>query len=183
MSTLGPQTRQILCDGAEVLIRPIQAEDEKRYAEFFTRVSPEDIRLRFFAPMKHFSRAFIVRMTRPDPRRSMAFIAVDAQTGGMLGVVRLHLHPDGETAEYAIIVRSDLKGKGLGWHLMQTIIDYAQTRGLRTLEGQVLGGNTTMLDMCRELGFALRSDTRDPGVVSVRLDLQAKPDTKPARLV
>jgi acetyltransferase len=183
MSTLGPITRQILCDGAEVLIRPIRAEDEKRYAEFFTRVSPEDIRLRFFAPMKDFSPAFIARMTRPHPRHAMAFIALDAQTGEMLGVVRLHLHPHGETGEYAIIVRSDLKGKGLGWHLMQTIIDYARGRDLRSIEGQVLRGNTTMLDMCRELGFALRPDPRDPGIVAVRLDLQAKPDTKPARLV
>jgi RimJ/RimL family protein N-acetyltransferase len=171
MSTLDPHTPLTLCDGAEVLIRPIRPEDEKLYDAFLPKVSPDDIRLRFFAPMKDFSRAFIARLTRPDLKHAAAFIALAADTGEMLGVVRLHVNPGGKTGEYAVIVRSDLKGHGLGWLLMQTIIQHARSRRLRRIEGQVLRDNTTMLEMCRELGFALRQERSDPGIVNVTLDL------------
>ena len=50
--------------------------------------------------------------------------------------------PNYDTAEYAVLVRSDLKGKGLGWLLMQMIIEYARSEGLRTIEGQVLNENS-----------------------------------------
>jgi acetyltransferase len=175
MSTPDLETRRVLCDGAEVLIRPIRPDDEKLYDAFIPKVSPEDVRLRFFARRKHFSRAFIARMTRPDPKHAMAFIALAAESGEMLGVVRLHINPDGETGEYAIIVRSDLKGQGLGWLLMQTIIEHARRRGLRSIEGQVLRDNTTMLEMCRELGFAVRPDPQDPQIMTVTLDVQSLP--------
>jgi len=79
--------------------------------------------------MKEFSPAFISQLTRTDYGRAMAFIALDHFSGQMLGVVRLHANADNDTAEYAILVRSDLKGRGLGWLLMQVIIDYA--RGVR----------------------------------------------------
>ena len=87
----------------------------------------------------------------------------------MLGVGRLHrlIHSDG--GEYAVLVRSDLKGRGLGWLLMQTMIDYARAEGLQTVEGQVLQDNTTMIAMCRELGFAVTPDPQDPDLYVVKL--------------
>ena len=42
---------------------------------------------------------------------------------------------------------------------MQIIIEYARWLGLRAIEGEVLRENSTMLAMCRELGFAI---TRSP---------------------
>jgi acetyltransferase len=78
-----------------------------------------------------------------------------------------------DTGEYAVLVRSDLKGRGLGWLLMQTLIEYARSEGLRRLEGQVLKENTTMLTMCRELGFAVASDPHEAGSCLVGLDLAA----------
>jgi acetyltransferase len=74
-------------------------------------------------------------------------------------------------AEYAILVRSDLKGRGLGWRLMNRLIDYAKHEGLRELSGAVLAGNTTMVDMCRRLGFKVASDPDDPAVHQVTLQL------------
>jgi acetyltransferase len=162
-----------LRDGAAIFVRPIRPEDEPLYGPFFAGVTPQDLRLRFFAPVKDFSHAFIARFTQIDYARAMAFIAIEEATGQMLGVVRLHADPNYETGEYAILLRSDLKGRGLGWLLMQQIIEYARAEGLKTIEGQVLSENTTMLAMCRELGFAISSDPQEPDTCRVKLPLGA----------
>jgi acetyltransferase len=99
----------------------------------------------------------------------MAFLAIEAATGNMLGVIRLHADANYDTGEYAVLVRSDLKGRGLGFLLMQLIIEYARAEGLRTIEGQVLSENTVMLAMCRQLGFDVAPDPRDPDTYIVRL--------------
>jgi len=88
-----------------------------------------------------------------------------------LGVVRLHIDESFEAGEYAVLVRSDLKGHGLGWRLMELIIEYARAAGLRRIEGQVLSENTLMLKMCGELGFEIISEVDDPTVKLVRLNL------------
>ena len=66
----------------------------------------------------------------------------------MLGVVRLHLDDDRKGGEYAVIVRSALKGHGLGWLLMQRMIEYARTIGLSQVHGQVLAENTARCCTC-----------------------------------
>jgi acetyltransferase len=101
----------------------------------------------------------------------MAFIAIDRATGEMLGVVRLHANAEYDSGEFAILLRSDLKGHGLGWRLMQVMIDYARAEGLHSIEGQVLQENRTMLRMCRELGFDVTTDPTDPELCLVKLKL------------
>ena len=158
-------------DGTAVLLRPVRPEDEALYPPFFTHVTQEDLRLRFFAPLKEFSHPFIARFTQLDYARAMAFIAIEEGSREMLGVVRLHANADYDKGEYAILVRSDLKGHGLGWVLMQLLIEYARAEGIRTIEGQVLSENTTMLKMCRELGFEIAHEPDDPAVCDAKLSL------------
>jgi acetyltransferase len=160
-----------LPDGMKVLLRPVRPEDERLYGPFLAAVSGEDLRLRFFAPVKDFSHTFIARFTQIDYARAMAFLAIREATGEMLGVVRLHADATYERGEYAVLVRSDLKSHGLGWLLMRTIIDYARAEGLHVIEGQVLRENTTMLKMCRELGFEIAGDPEEPDIHVVRLRL------------
>ncbi len=150
-------------------MRPVRPEDEALYPPFFAHVTQQDLRLRFFAPVKDFSHAFIARFTQIDYARAMAFIALDEASRDMLGVVRIHTDPNYQTAEYAILIRSDLKGHGLGWMLMELIIEYARAEGLRSIRGQVLRENATMLDMCRKLGFTVAADPEDPSLVVVNL--------------
>jgi acetyltransferase len=159
--------------GRRLTVRPVRPEDEGLYREFFGSVSEDDLRLRFFAPVKEFSHTFVARLTQIDYARAMALIVVDDSTGQMLGAVRIHSDVNHETGEYAILVRSDLKGVGLGWLLMKTMIDYARAEGLRVVEGQVLRDNTTMLRMCTELGFQVTPEEDDPGLCHVLLDLEA----------
>jgi acetyltransferase len=161
----------LLAGGWKVAARPVRPEDEPDIASFLKRVSREDLRLRFFYAVKDFPHTFVARFTQLDYARAMAFIATDERTAEVVGVVQLHSDSRYETAEYAILLRSDLKGKGLGWALMQLLIEYARAEGLAKLSGQVLRNNTTMLTMCRELGFEIESDPVDADIAVVSLDL------------
>ncbi|MDB5565724.1 MAG: family acetyltransferase [Tardiphaga sp.] len=158
-------------DGWRIFVRPIRPEDEPLIHEFLQHVTGEDRRLRFFAPMKHFSHEFIARLTQLDYARAMAFVAFDEATGEMVGVVRLHSDSIYESGEYAILLRSDLKGRGLGWTLMQLIIEYAKSEGLKRISGDVLQDNTVMLAMCRELGFDVKTYASDASLCNVTLKL------------
>jgi acetyltransferase len=158
-------------DGWRVFVRPILPEDEPLIHELLRHVTSHDLRLRFFAPMKQFSHEFIARLTQLDYARAMAFVAFDETTGEMVGVVRVHSDSVYETGEYAILLRSDLKGRGLGWALMQLIIEYARSEGLKTISGDVLAENTVMLAMCRDLGFDVKADPVEHGICDVRLKL------------
>jgi acetyltransferase len=164
-----------LRDGRRVAVRPVRPEDEGLYEEFFPRVSEDDLRLRFFGPVKTAGHAFIARLTQIDYGRSIALLALDDMSGTLMGVVRLHADPDHETGEYAILLRSDCKGIGLGWALMELIIDFARKEGLASIHGQVLRENTTMLNMCRELGFGIAEDRDDRSLFTVTLDLTSPP--------
>ena len=165
------ERRLTLRDGTAVLIRPVRPEDEDLFRRFFAGVTQQDLRLRFFAPLKEFSHSFIARLTQIDYARAIAFIAIAESSGEMLGGVRLHANADYDRGEYAILVRSDLKGHGLGWLLMQLLIEYARSEGIRIIEGQVLSENTTMLNMCRQLGFEIAHDPDDPGLCDAKLSL------------
>jgi acetyltransferase len=159
-----------LKDGSKVVVRPMRPEDEPAIARFLAEVDPEDVRLRFFHAVKDFSHSFVARLTQLDYARAMAFVALDPAAGTIVGAVRLHSDSLYESAEYAILVRSELKGRGLGWSLMQLLIGYARSEGLKRLFGEVLHENVTMLSMCRELGFSVTSG-EDPAVANVTLDL------------
>jgi acetyltransferase len=154
-----------------VFVRPIRPEDEEHVRGFLEHVTANDLRLRFFAPVKDFGHAFVARLTQIDYARAMAFVAFDEATGDLLGGVRLHADANHETGEYAVLLRSDLKGRGLGWQLMQLIIEYAKSDGLRRIEGQVLAENTVMLQMCRSLGFSVGYDPDGADIMRVVLEL------------
>lgn len=158
-------------DGLRVFVRPIRPEDEPLIHDMLRHVTSHDLRLRFFAPMKEFTHEFIARLTQLDYARAMAFVAFDEATNQMVGVVRIHSDSIHETGEYAILLRSDLKGKGLGWTLMQLIIEYARSEGLKAISGEVLQENTIMLEMCRHLGFEVKADPVQHDICDVRLQL------------
>ncbi len=139
--------------GERVLIRRARPEDVALYPAFLREVSADDLRLRFFADVAELSAAEGSKLGHLDYKHEMAFVALDEDVGDMLGLVRLKDELDEKTTEFAILVRSRLKGHGLGWLLMRRIIDYAKEKGLRRIYGDVLVENTAMRQMCAELGF------------------------------
>jgi acetyltransferase len=169
----------VLRDGTRVLLRPLRLEDAALYPDFLKEVTADDLRLRFFATMREVSPELIDKLVHYDPAHAMAFIAIEEASGRMLGVVRLHDDAGGESAEFAILLRSHLKGHGLGWLMMKHMIAYAKEKGLKAVRGQVLAENRTMLLMCGELGFHTIDDPGERGVKQVTLPLDEGPGFTP----
>lgn len=164
-------------DGGKVEIRPIRPEDEPQHRALFQRLSPEDIRLRFFGRIREPVHTEMARYTQIDYDREMAFIASRRDAAGApetLGVVRVIADPDNIECEFAIVVRSDLKGRGLGRLLMDKVIDYARAKGTRKMVADVLSENLGMLALARRVGFRIVS--REEGVVRIERDLAAAQD-------
>ncbi|NVK18250.1 MAG: bifunctional acetate--CoA ligase family protein/GNAT family N-acetyltransferase [Methylocystaceae bacterium] len=163
-----------LRNGRQVLIRPIRPEDEPAHNEFVAKITPEDIRFRFFGSVRELPHSEMARLTQLDYDREMAFIAQapNEDDGHMetLGVVRTGTDPNNENAEYAILVRSDLKGQKLGWKLMNKMIDYCRSRGTTYFTGQILRENRTMIEMVKAMGFEAHTQVEDD-IVEVRLKL------------
>jgi acetyltransferase len=139
--------------GEHILIRRAKPEDKALYLDFLRDVSAEDLRLRFFAHIRELSAAEADKLGHLDYSHEMVFVAVEEHTGEMLGLVRLKDELDEQTAEFAILVRTRLKGHGVGWLLMRRVIDYAKEKDLRRVYGDVLAENASMLQMTAELGF------------------------------
>jgi len=161
--------------GRPLLLRPIRPEDEPQHRELFDRLGADDIRFRFFGSLRAPSHADMARFTQIDYDREMAFVATRAKADGSpetLGVVRALADPDNDTAEFAIVVRSDLKGHSLGTILLKKIITYCRGHETKKLVGQILANNRPMLALAHDCGFA-HTARSDPQVIEVALDLQS----------
>jgi acetyltransferase len=159
----------ILPGGERILVRPIRPQDEPGLVVMVARSALEDIRLRFFQPLKEVPHQLAARLSQIDYDREMAFVATPPEDSGeIFGVGRLAADPDNERAEYAVMVRSDLKARGIGYRLMKELLAHARRRGVKTVFGEVLRENRPMLEMVRELGFAI-APAADPAVVEVTI--------------
>jgi acetyltransferase len=157
--------------GRTLVMRPIRPEDEPSHSRFFQRLDPEDLYFRFFSTVRKAPHSQLARFTQIDYDREMAFIAyAPEQEDETLGVVRAIADPDNKQAEFAIIVRSDVKGQGLGRALVEKMIRYCRSRGTGELMGQVLSENTPMLSLAKKLGFRSQLD-REAGVLEIRAPL------------
>ncbi len=116
------------------------------------------------------------RFTQINYDREMAFIATAMGEKGhpeTLGVVRTSTKPDNSEAEFAILIRSDLKGTGLGSMLFHKIIRYTKIRGTHWLVGQTLFENKAMQGLSRKFGFEI-SENYEEDLVEMRLDCSKK---------
>ena len=158
--------------GRPVLLRPIKPEDGTQHAEFFNALEPEDVHYRFFMRMRELQGPQLARLTQIDYDREMAFIATSEREPGRfetLGVVRAIADPDNISAEFAIIVRSDLKGKGLGPVLFGKLIAYCRSRGTKELVGEALMDNQRLKGLVRRFGGSI--GLSEHGTVRLRFDL------------
>lgn len=165
------EERIALRAGRSLVMRPIRPEDEPAHSRFFQHLEPEDLYFRFFSAVRKAPHSQLARFTQIDYDREMAFVAyAPDQEDETLGVVRAIADPDNKQAEFAIIVRSDVKGQGLGRALVEKMIRYCRSRGTGELMGQVLSENTPMLSLAKKLGFRSQLD-REAGLLEVRLQL------------
>jgi acetyltransferase len=159
-----------LRDGRRLLVRPIRPEDEPAHQEMFRRTDAEDVRFRFFNLVKALPHSQMARYTQIDYDREMAFVAIEPKSQETLGVARAIFDPDRTRAEFAILVRSDQKGRGLGHALLHKLVRYSRARGASRVVGQVLPENTPMLELAESLGFRRRFVLGE-GVIEVELTL------------
>src|SRR6185295_6274492 len=159
-------------DGRPLLLRPIRPEDFPQQREFLKHVTPEDMHSRFFRSVLTLPDSELAHLTQIDYERAMAFIAevrTDEGKRATLGVARAHADPDNVTAEFAILVRSDLKGRGLGSVLLDKLIRYCRGRGIQRITGDVLASNHRMLELAAAQGF--HSNVVREGTVEVVLEI------------
>jgi acetyltransferase len=157
----------MLPGGTRVHLRPIRPEDEPGIVDLVAHQSAEDRRMRFFTSMSGISHELAARLTQIDYDREVALVAEPTERGVIWGVARFTADPDNIRAEYAVTVRTDMKGRGLGYLLMTRLIEVAKARGLSEIFGVVLRENEPMLKMARELGFTVAPHPDEADVVRV----------------
>ncbi len=162
--------RETIADAGEFLVRPVKPEDAPAFERFFARLDAQDVRMRFLTSLKELPAALLARLTQIDYDREMAFVLCDAK-GDVAGVARLAADPDNQRAEFAVLVRSDLKGHGVGTYMMRRLADYARGRGIAELWGDVLPENKAMLTLCREQGCTVGPSPQDPHLLRATLTL------------
>ncbi len=145
--------------GRAAILRPIRGEDEPAHLEFYNKLSPESIRLRYFYSRGVPTHDELATWTQIDYDREMAFIVSALKFDGSgyetLGVVRAVTDADNVRAEFSVVIRDDLQGEGLGVILMQKVIDYCRSRGTLELAGSTLATNKGMQGLARKLGFRI----------------------------
>jgi acetyltransferase len=159
--------------GLHVLLRPIRPEDFDQHRRFLARITPEDLRTRFFSALREVPARDLAHLTQIDYERQMAFIAAARGADGReetLGVARACTNAGNTEAEFAVLVRSDLKQQGLGRLLLQKLIRYCRARGTLCMKGEVLSENVAMLRLAATQGF--RIEHREGGVVELALELR-----------
>lgn len=155
--------------GNVVVFRDLLPDDDALYPEFHAQVTARDRRLRFFTPAPVSLRQ-AHWLTHFDPAQAVARAAVGLDDGKLYGVSRLH-RVEGDLGEFAVMVRSDLKGQGIGRRLLQQVIDRAPLIGVSRVVGLILPENAGMLALATELGFEMRSDPDEAGVLRASLGL------------
>ena len=154
------------------LLRPVRPEDAPAFEALFRRLQPDDVHMRFFTAMKSLPVSLLARLTQIDYDREMAFVLVNSENN-LVGVARIAADPDNQRAEFALLVRSDIKGHGLGRLLMNRLIGYARERGIGELWGDIVADNSAMLSLCGEAGCAVAPSPVDPGLKRATIRLRA----------
>jgi acetyltransferase len=167
-----------LKDGTPVTIRPIRPEDEPLMVRFHEMLSERSVYFRYFHLLKLNQRVAHERLTRIcfiDYDREIALVAErsDPTTGerAILGVGRLTKLRGANEAEFAVVVRDEVQGKGLGCEFLSRLRDVARDEGLERLTADVLAENTEMVRLCERLGFETSVRDDDPQVMRVTLAL------------
>jgi acetyltransferase len=175
--TSGDDREVVVAGGRRLRLRPIRIDDAQALVDMGLRSTPEDLRLRFFSPIRPMVGSLTSLLTEFDRDRHIAVAAYDPEASeddrGILGVVRLILAPDKPEGEFAIMVRSDQAGHGLGHCLMQEMLNWARGRGLTRVRGEIMRENKRMLRLAREFGAVIQLQNRDYHTVQVAIDLTA----------
>ena len=156
-------------------VRSAAPEDEPLLADFFTHVTPDDLRFRFLSPVRHLGHDFLGPLVNVDHTGTENLLAFDAATETLIATAMVAADPSLERAEVAIATRSDYKHRGLGWTFLAHVADYARQRGIKLLESIESRDHRETIGLEQEMGFEASAYPGDATLVllSKRLDQPA----------
>jgi acetyltransferase len=146
-----------LKNGTSVVLRPIKPEDETLLDELFQSFSEETMRFRFFQTIKEMPHETLTRYCNVDYDREIA-IVTETKEGNerkIVGVARLILQPGQKHGEFAVVVGDPWQGLGLGFKLVNYIIEIGKDMGLEKISGDILSNNQKMFRLCTKMGFKM----------------------------
>ncbi|MEO7433436.1 MAG: GNAT family N-acetyltransferase [Dokdonella sp.] len=161
-------------DGRVLELRAILPGDAPALRRAFDRMTPDQIRARFFYRMNELSEELADRLCHVDQTTTAAFVVTDPGNdvpgGEIRGEARMHVDPVTQTAEFALAVDPGFVEQGIGSTLLRRLLDECRRRGLLELWGDVLVDNHAMLDLARHLDprNTVEHGT-EPGLNRVRL--------------
>jgi acetyltransferase len=162
-------------EGETFLIRPIRPEDEPKVVAFHGKLSEESVYFRYFRAFQLSQRVQHERLTRMcfvDYDRTIALVTEweNPETGEeeIVAIGRLTRLPDPEEAEFAILVRDDFQGRGLGTILLKRLLQFGRDEGIRHVNAYMLGSNKGMIAVCKRLGFKTK---REDDLIKALIDL------------
>jgi acetyltransferase len=165
-----PRRMYRLADGRRITLHTIRAADAARESAFVRALSAQARYKRFMSTLVELPPAKLRYFTDVDQVRHIALAAF--RTGDRcrtwVGVARCVADPAGEGCEFALVVADDWQHSGLAGVLMSALMRAARAQGRRTMSGTVLATNAPMLTLARQLGFAVRRDADEPGLMSVQ---------------
>jgi len=147
-------------------VRPAMELDVQAVEGFFANVTPADLRFRFLTGVSHVPEEIITSMVRVDHRKTENFLAIDPD-GSLVGSAMVAADDRLDTAEVAISIHRDYKGRGIGWMLLGHVAAYARARGIRRLQSIENRENHAAIELEREMGFTARPVEGEPALVLV----------------
>ncbi|HEX2382953.1 MAG TPA: GNAT family N-acetyltransferase [Acidimicrobiales bacterium] len=160
----------LLADGRVVQVRPIEPTDANRLLRFHESLSPETIRLRFFAVHPRLSDAELTHFTTVDHHDREALLAlVDDE---LIGVARYDRAPGSQEAEVAFVVADAWQGSGVGSLLLEHLAARARTEDVTRFVADTLAENRRMQRVFTNSGLA-PVRTWDRGVEHLVMPLDA----------
>ncbi|MGS0675686.1 bifunctional acetate--CoA ligase family protein/GNAT family N-acetyltransferase [Shewanella sp. 125m-1] len=167
-----------LKNGSKVMLRPILPEDEPKHLAFDNSLSDEDRYKRYFGVRSKMTHEEMAVLTQIDYAREMAFIATSIDAAGeetTLGAIRASIDPDNTEAEFAMAVRSNYQGQGLGKLLLEKLIKYYKDNDTLVLTGFTMFENRNMASLAKRLGFTVTFDMEDR-LINMHMDLKSPPN-------
>ena len=154
-------------DGAQFRIRPIRPDDAKLEQEFIVRLSPESRYKRMMCAMKEASAELLHHFVHVDYDRDMAFVALvgEPPSEEIIGVARYAHDRAGPDCEFAVAVADGWQARGVGATLTRLLFEYAHTRGIHKIHGEILVDNSRMIDLVHWLGMHTRVSPEDRGLI------------------
>lgn len=159
-------------EGFGLNVRPASPDDEQILVEFFRQVSPQDLRFRFLSAMKNVGPALAHQLVSVDHTETENLLAFDAQEGRLVATAMIAAPNGTDDAEVAVAVRSDLKGHGIGWTMLDRACDYARSRGYKTLHSVQLSDDRAAIGLEEEMGFRSGPCPDDMNLKILSKDLQ-----------